>query len=161
MWTTLRRLGVASADLPDLVQEVFIAAFRKLNAYDPARPLRPWLFGIASNVALQHRRAVGRRREAAPPASLESSLVDGGKTAEDLAADNQERQLLIGALQRLGPDRRAVVILHELEGQPIPAVAAALGIPVNTAYSRLRLGKADLVAAVEALSRGTAGGHDR
>ena len=153
VWTTLRRLGMPAADLADLAHEVFIAAFRKLSSYDASRPVRPWLFGIAANVALQHRRTMGRRREAAEFPSFNVVAADGVKTAEELAVDSQERQLLHAALQRLGADRRAVVILHELDGQPIPVVAEALGIPVNTAYSRLRLGKADLVEAIENLTK--------
>ena len=42
---SLRRLGVRDADVPDLVQEVFVVMFAILPDYDPARPMWPWIFG--------------------------------------------------------------------------------------------------------------------
>jgi len=57
-------------------------------------------------------------------------------------------------LEELPPERRAVVVLHELEGQTAPEIAAALDVPLNTVYSRLRLGRADLNAAARRLSGG-------
>jgi len=55
------------------------------------------------------------------------------------------------ALDTLDFDRRAVFILHEIDGVAIPEIARALEIPSNTAYSRLRLARADFGAAVRRL----------
>jgi len=58
---TLRRLGVPRDDVEDLAQEVFLVLHRTWEVYDPARPLRAYLFGIAFRVACAHLRK--RKRE--------------------------------------------------------------------------------------------------
>jgi RNA polymerase sigma-70 factor (ECF subfamily) len=57
------------------------------------------------------------------------------------------------ALNRLELGRRAVFILHELDDQPMPEVAKALGIPLNTAYSRLRLAREHFASALQRARR--------
>ena len=54
--SSLRRLGVRDRDLEDLTHDVFLAVYRHLEDYDPARPIKPWLFGFAAKVASGHRR---------------------------------------------------------------------------------------------------------
>ena len=56
VYTSLRRLGVKVRHLEDLTHDVFLVVHRKLDDYDSSRPLRPWLFGIAYRVALDHKR---------------------------------------------------------------------------------------------------------
>ena len=58
------------------------------------------------------------------------------------------------AMNEIPLDRRAVFVMHELEGQGIPEVAEALQVPLNTAYSRLRLARRDFAVAVEKLRGG-------
>ncbi len=61
VWNTLRRLGVATRNLPDVTHDVFVVVHRRAHTYDPSRPLRPWLFGVAYRVARDHL-ALGRNR---------------------------------------------------------------------------------------------------
>ena len=58
------------------------------------------------------------------------------------------------ALDQLPMEQRAVFVLHELDEQSAPEVAEALGTPLNTVYSRLRLARERFRAAVEALQKG-------
>ena len=51
VWRSLRRLGVRERDVDDVTHDAFIVVYRTLDQYDPSRPLRPWLFGIASRHA--------------------------------------------------------------------------------------------------------------
>jgi RNA polymerase sigma-70 factor (ECF subfamily) len=67
---------------------------------------------------------------------------------EEAMAAQQDRALVARALGALDLDRRAVFVMHELEGQAVPEIARALAIPLNTAYSRLRLARRDFVDAV-------------
>jgi RNA polymerase sigma factor (sigma-70 family) len=60
---TARRLGVSAGDLDDVAQEVFMVIHRKLPDYDPATPLRAWLFGIVRNAACDYRKKAYRKRE--------------------------------------------------------------------------------------------------
>ena len=60
--------------------------------------------------------------------------------------------MVLKALDALDLDKRAVLVMHELDGVAIPDVAMALSIPLNTAYSRLRLARRDFEKAVSELS---------
>src|SRR3954467_8344046 len=62
IFRTLRRLGVAFAEIEDLAHEVFLVLHRKWAEYDPSRPLRPYIFGITFRVAAAHQRKRGRER---------------------------------------------------------------------------------------------------
>jgi RNA polymerase sigma-70 factor, ECF subfamily len=149
MVKTLRRLGIPERDLADVAQEVFLRVYEALPTYDPERPVRPWLFGFALRTASNHSRLWRHRH--VDPAEVEA--VDASPSPEDNAGAAEERALVIRGLQALSLSRRAVVVLHEIDGLPIPEVAQVLRIPINTAYSRLRRGLADLA---NALARGGA-----
>jgi RNA polymerase sigma-70 factor (ECF subfamily) len=152
VWHTLRRLGVQSADLEDVTHDVFLAILRKLEQYDPERPLRPWLFGFAFRVASDYRNLSRHRSE---QATAEGDFADDRPTALENVMQREALALANRALAELELGRRAVFILHELDDCPMPEVARALAIPLNTAYSRLRLARADLAAIARRLrSRG-------
>ena len=56
----LRRLGTTPSETEDLAQEVFLALHKCWSEYDPGRPLRPYLFGIAFRIAAAHHRKRNR-----------------------------------------------------------------------------------------------------
>src|SRR5207248_771229 len=64
--------------------------------------------------------------------------ADPRPSAVDRLVEAESLSIGYAALERMELDRRAVFILHELDGSSIPDVARALSIPLNTAYSRLR-----------------------
>lgn len=138
VWHTLRRLGVASSDLEDQTHEVFVQVYHQLAAFDPARPIRPWLFAFVFRKASEYRRR-GQRRFEVP--SDEREIADPQPTALEAMLRKEELDLGHAALCELELGQRAVFALHELDGCPMPEVARALEIPLNTAYSRLRLGR--------------------
>jgi len=155
VYRTLRRLGARAADLEDLAHDVFVAVHRGLERYDPARPARPWLFGIAFRVVSDYRSRARFSRER--PSDEADERADPGATPEAEAVSREARVLLMRALDALPLDQRAVFVASELDETPMPELAAELGLSVNTVYSRLRLARARLAAAVQALTRG--GGH--
>ncbi len=140
---TLQRLGTAKEDLEDLAHETFLALRASWQQYDPSRALRPYLFGIAFRVASSHRRR--HWREVPIEAEEQQDLAP----IPDQALEASEaRALVLSALQRIPMQRRVVLILHELDEVPIRDVAATLGIPLFTAYSRLRKARQELEAAL-------------
>ena len=145
VFNSLRRLGVPSKDLEDLSHDTFATAWRRRADFAEGRAVRPWLFGIAFRVASDFRKLARHRHEVVDEGQDASS---GSPSPEQDLHRAQERQQVLDALEALEPDRRAVFILHEIDGQPIPEVARALDVPVNTAYSRLRLGRQDFAEAV-------------
>jgi RNA polymerase sigma-70 factor (ECF subfamily) len=148
---TVERLGARPRDLEDLVQDVFVAFYRTMDGYDPTRPLRPWLFGIAFRVISDYRRKASFAREAPDQARAEEASVVGPTPVDSLEAA-EKRRLVLSALDALPLDQRAIFVAVELDERAVPEVAADLGIPLNTAYSRLRLGRQRFAAAVERLS---------
>src|SRR4051794_6303981 len=115
----LRRLGVREADLKDVAQELFLTVHHRLGEYDPARPLRPWLFSFALRFAANYRR-LGRNR-----GHVAEDALAG--VAADETVDVEARSLVLGALGALDFDRRVVLVMHDLEGFTAPEVAEQLG----------------------------------
>jgi RNA polymerase sigma-70 factor (ECF subfamily) len=145
-WSTLRRLGVRESDLADVAHDLFIVVFRHLSEYDPARPVRPWLFGIAFRVVSDYRRSARFARETLGDAP---EVVDRAPPVDEQIAERQARAVVMRVLDALDLDRRAVLVMHDIDGHPVPEIAVALAIPVATAYSRLRLAREDLGAAIK------------
>lgn len=131
----LVRLGVEARFVDDLAHDVFVAAFQNFGAYDPSRPIRPWLLGIVYKRVLAFRSRASQQREivASPP-----EAVDERPGADEAVAARQGRELIVRALATLDLEKRAVFVMHEIEACAMPEVAKALSIPLNTAYSRLR-----------------------
>jgi RNA polymerase sigma-70 factor, ECF subfamily len=150
VWATLQRLGVREADLEDLAHEVFLKVHMRLDDYDSSRPIRPWLFGFAYRVAAGHRRLVRHRTEVFGQ-SVEP--IDPVRLPDESAEAHEENALVRAALDAVDFDRRAVLLLHDGEDVPVPAIAEELGIPVNTAYSRLRVAREEFGAAVRSLRK--------
>jgi RNA polymerase sigma-70 factor (ECF subfamily) len=150
VWHAMRRLGVSPADQEDVAQEVFMVVGRKLQDFDPARPMKPWLFGIAYRVALDWRRRAFRTREVATDQVPEADT--GSVSPEGHARSSQERALVARALDTLDQDRRDVLVMHEFHELGVPDIAEVQGVPLNTAYSRLRLARRDFAEAVRRLS---------
>jgi RNA polymerase sigma-70 factor, ECF subfamily len=151
---SLRRLGVPPGDLEDLTHDVFMTAYRRRAAFDPSRPIRPWLFGITFRLASDFKRLVRHNREL--PLERTAEAPDGGRPPDEAAALAQDRQLVIDALARVELDRRAVFVMHDLEELPVPEIAEALQIPLGTAYSRLRAARLEFSDAVRTLRQGGA-----
>ena len=147
-WRTLRRLGVRERDLPDLAHDLFVVVFRHLPDYDRTRPVRPWLFGIAFRIVSDYRRSARFARERLGDAP---DVLDRAPPVDEQIAERQGREAVMRVLEGLDLDRRAVLVMHDLEGHPVPEIAAALMIPVATAYSRLRLAREDVAAAIKRL----------
>ena len=148
VWHTLRRLGVAERDLEDLAHDVFLEVYRTRERYEAARPLRAWLFGFAFRIAAHDRRRARHRCE-----TLEEprERADDAPTALDRVLASEALDVAHRALEALEIQRRAVFVMHEVDGFSIPEVAEALAIPLNTAYSRLRLARKEFHERVERL----------
>jgi RNA polymerase sigma-70 factor (ECF subfamily) len=145
----LRRLRVPSSDVEDLAHEVFLVLHRRWSDYDPSFPIRPWLFGIAFRVAAAHRRREGRQ-VSRPLLEVE----DLSPSAEHAIQARQARAIILAALEQVPLPRRAVLVMHDLDGVTMRDIAAALSIPLFTTYSRLRKARKELEAAVRSLQNG-------
>ncbi|RFU36631.1 RNA polymerase sigma factor [Actinomadura logoneensis] len=147
------RLGPQAAE--DVVAEVFLAAFRGRAAFDPARgSVRPWLYGIATNLIGQHRRTETRRYQAlaqVPPDRHPDGHED--RVAASVSAERLQPSLA-RALAGLSGKDRDVVLLKALSQLTHEEIADVLGIPYGTVGSRLNRARRKLRAALPAPTEG-------
>jgi RNA polymerase sigma-70 factor (ECF subfamily) len=147
IWNAIRRLGVAPSDLEDISHDVLLDVYRKIDTYDPERPLKPWLFAFSFRAASEYR----RRRRVRGEVSESVEVVDTSPLVEERLVEHENRALVAAALESLDLDRRAVFVLHDLDDVAVPEIARALDIPLNTAYSRLRVARERFVKAITRL----------
>jgi RNA polymerase sigma factor (sigma-70 family) len=148
------RLGSAAAD--DLAAETFLVAFRKRAAFDPVRgEVRPWLFGIATNLVAKHRRDEARRYAALSRMPLLPQFgQDAGHEDRILAKVGAQRLAgrLTAALRGLADGDRDVLLLAAVAQLSYQEIAAALDIPAGTVASRLSRARAKVRQALGAPS---------
>jgi RNA polymerase sigma-70 factor (ECF subfamily) len=129
----IRLVGDAYVD--DLIQETFLVAHRKRATFDGSSAPRTWLYGIAANLAMRHRRSRGRfarmlgvfaDEPIAPAPSPERGLEQARAAA-----------IVRATLDKLPFKQREVFVLYELEELEGPQIAELLDIPVNTVWTRL------------------------
>lgn len=152
LFATLQRMGANPREIEDLAQEVFVVLHRNWATLDTSRPFRPYLFAVAFRVVCAHRR---RRAREVPYAELETE--DHALGPEASLQSKESTRLLMAALDRVPLQRRAVVIMHDLDGFSIVDVAAKLSITRFGAYARLRKARKELASALRRL---LAGGYD-
>jgi RNA polymerase sigma factor (sigma-70 family) len=123
-----RRIGVDRAD--DLAAEAFVVAFERRATFRAPGDVRPWLFGIATNLLRNQWRAERRALNA---------LADLTAAAEGSGADvgGVRRMEVLEAVAALDADQRDVVLLFAWEGLSYEEIGSALGVPVGTVRSRL------------------------
>lgn len=150
------RMGVPRADLDDMMQEVFLIAHRNGGyAPGPAKPTT-YLANIAYRIVYTERRK-RKVRAFVEPNDVQVSIAGGKGDPEHTAAHNQHMKQLQHALDGLDEDKRAVFVLAELQGESVASIAAGMGIPVDTAYSRLRAARKLFSESVAAQENGAPG----
>jgi RNA polymerase sigma-70 factor (ECF subfamily) len=164
---TLAQLGVPSADLSDVEQEVLRGISRGLPTFDPelsespSNALRGWLFAICERQAANHRRARLRRGELLLGNDELDSAPGDGPTSEERLIGAQQRAIVLRLVDELEPQRRAVIVAYELDGIPMAELAAMFAIPVNTAWNRLRLAREALREAWQRYERSAGASESR
>ena len=135
-----RRTADAAA-AEDLVSAVFLEAWRRRSDFRAGADARPWLYGIATNLAHGQRRA--RRRHATGLARLAATRPEGSPPDEVLERQHEMRDVLaaVAALPRREHD---VLALCVWSGLSYEEAAGALGVPVGTVRSRLSRARARL-----------------
>ncbi len=147
VWAAAYRCGVPAEAVEDVVQDVFITVHRRLDELDWEVSARGWLFGVTRNVAMRHRRGSARRSRREAIVARESARAIHPHRRHDAA------RTLEALLTELSSRLREVFEMSELLGMSAPEIAAELGIPANTVYSRLRLARRKLAGQAGSLAR--------
>ncbi|HEY9738785.1 MAG TPA: sigma-70 family RNA polymerase sigma factor [Trichocoleus sp.] len=119
--------------LDDLVQEVFIKAWRGLPQFRQQAQFSTWLYRIVWNVASDHRQRQAKQRVRLE--ALQQTAEPNFRSADVMHLHYQD--LVQRGLQSLSLEHQAVLVLHDLEHLPQKEIAAVLSIPVGTVKSRL------------------------
>src|SRR5688500_9695182 len=107
-------------EIDDLVQEVFVIAFRGLDRFRGDAKLSTWLYRICVNVALGRLRTRSRKPPHAPMANPpENAPHDSPDSPERLLERRDDVNRVYRALDRLSPKKRIVLVMHEIEGLDI------------------------------------------
>ena len=141
-----RMLG-PTADAEDVVQEVFLQVHRSLGEFRGQAKFTTWLHRVAVNVVLMTRRAAKSRpalhHEREPEADHEP---DHGPLPDEDAVRSQRIEAFRRLLDRLAEKKRAVFILHEIEGRSPAEIAELVDAPVLTVRTRLFYARRELDA---------------
>jgi RNA polymerase sigma-70 factor (ECF subfamily) len=123
----------------DVVQEVFVVVHARLHTLEQPASLRSWLYGVVRRtVSAYHRARRTQSGRESPEPFDDDDARDFQPSPLDLAELSDELRLLWRLLAALDLRKREVFVLAELEEMTMPEIAEAIGIPLNTAYSRLR-----------------------
>lgn len=136
VWKCARAFGATAQDVDDVVQEVFLVAQRRRADLTEESLTRSWIYGITRRVVASHRR---RWRDRSKGDRTEVDALESSDRSPLAATENNvQLRLLSSLLERLDEKKREVFVLSEILEMSGPEIAEALGIPLNTAYSRLR-----------------------
>ncbi len=139
LWNVLRKLGARQDDLEDLCHEVFVAAMGAWKNYDPARPVRPWLYGIAFRVLSHARRK--KKESVLRDDEPHVEAADTTPSALEQLQDQQQGHTVLAVLHTLSLEHRTVLLMHDQDGIDGKTIARELELPVNTVYSRIRVAR--------------------
>ncbi|HXW08725.1 MAG TPA: RNA polymerase sigma factor [Vicinamibacterales bacterium] len=135
-----RRLAGSSEDARDLVQETFLRAARAPGSVPDDRPNQEaWLVRVLVNISRDRWRRIAVHRQ-----SVLAGRVTTGHASGDPESALLARSLVQQALAQLPPRRRAIVVMYELEGATIPAIARLLGVAPVTVRWHLSTGRREM-----------------
>jgi RNA polymerase sigma-70 factor, ECF subfamily len=141
-------------DAEDIVQEVFLRAYRHLDRWDPTRPLRPWLVTIAVN---RCRTELSRRRpdvRGEDGASLAQTVAAPASTESDLAEELQR------GIDQLREEYRTVFVLFYQQELPVQEIAEVCEVPVGTVKTWLHRARHQLAELLRQRRVVTESGHE-
>ena len=148
----MHALAGRSRDLDDLVQMAAEQVLRSLSSFEERCAPATWTYRICYHTLLKQRRWYHRFSQRFIYEKEAGSFESSDRTANISADALERRELAIrlrGALERISPKRRAVVIMHDLEELEIDEIAAIVGTNIRTVRSRLRDGRRMLAQALE------------
>ena len=134
---------VSRDDIPDIVQESFIKAYRSLASFRGESAFYTWLYRIAVNTAKNHLTALGRRPPKEDILAEDAESYDAGTqlretdTPENLVLSNELKQVVFETIENLPEELKMAITLREIEGLSYEEIAEVMSCPVGTVRSRI------------------------
>ncbi len=149
----LARMVPERAKAEELAQDVFVRIYQARERYQPTARFSTYLFGIASNLALNELARAHRKRERPLPDDAEIRVAVAAPSAEDELAHRRTREQLEEALDELPARQRAALLLRVDEGLGYEEIAAALDTSVSSVKSLIHRARCELLESLESRSR--------
>lgn len=130
-------------DIPDIVQESFIKAYRSLASFRGESAFYTWLYRIAVNTAKNHLTAQGRRPPKEDILAEDAESYESGSqlretdTPENLVLSEELKKVVFDTIESLPSELKTAITLRELDGLSYEEIAEAMQCPVGTVRSRI------------------------
>ena len=131
----IQQLTGAGPHVDDLLQETFIVAYKKRNQFEGRSALRTWLYGIAKNLCMHHKRGLARFLNFKE--KLQTAPTSEARRPDQNLEVSRELELAESVITSLSFKQREVFVLYELEEMEGPEIAELLNIPIGTVWTRL------------------------
>lgn len=149
VYNLIHRMLDDQEEAPDVLQEVFLKVFRKIDSFRGQASLKTWIYRIAVNEAYNHRRFFSRHRRQEvgldrtddQGSSLHDVLPDQCRSPFELALNSETHRQVEEALLEINPGFRSAVILRDLEELSYEEIAEVLQISLGTVKSRILRGR--------------------
>ena len=134
---------VSRDDIPDIVQESFIKAYRSLASFRGESAFYTWLYRIAVNTAKNHLTALGRRPPKEDILAEDAESYDAGTqlretdTPQNLVLSNELQRVVFETIENLPEELKMAITLREIEGLSYEEIAEVMNCPVGTVRSRI------------------------
>ncbi|GIK17052.1 MAG: RNA polymerase sigma-H factor [Planctomycetota bacterium] len=154
VYNTCWRFCGHAEDARDLTQDTFLHAFRRIGEFRLDSRFYTWLFRIAVNLSISHRRKARHRAAWSLDGASGNDDASGspgvrladhaGEPPDERASIAEQRERLGQALRRLDEEHRTVIVLRDIEGLSYTDIAEVLDVPVGTVRSRLHRARLEL-----------------
>ena len=148
---------VSRDDIPDIVQESFIKAYRSLTSFRGESAFYTWLYRIAVNTAKNHLTALGRRPPKEDILAEDAESYDAGTqlretdTPENLVLSNELKRVVFETIENLPEELKMAITLREIEGLSYEEIAEVMSCPVGTVRSRIFRARETIDAKIQPL----------
>ncbi|MBI3911283.1 MAG: sigma-70 family RNA polymerase sigma factor [Armatimonadetes bacterium] len=125
-------------DAEDWAQECFLRAYRQLSRYDASLPFTPWLLRVVSNTCVNLIKTRKRRQQWMELGLRDEVIAMAALDPLARALASEEERRALRAVEELPPEMRVAVVLRVLEDLTFRELSEALGVPLQTAATRVR-----------------------
>jgi RNA polymerase sigma-70 factor (ECF subfamily) len=145
------KAGASGEEAEEIAQDTLLAVWRKAAQFDPASAGAPaWIFTIARNLRIDAVRRSARAGVMVPDGELEY-FVDPADSQETQIVKRNDTARIADAISRLSKEQSTAIRMSFIEDRPHSEIAEALGIPLGTVKSRIRLAMTRLKDSLEEL----------
>lgn len=147
------------AEAEDIAQDVFLTVYKSAGDFRGDSAFSTWLFRIAKNQTLNRIKYLERRGRSARRREVDGEdrvarLVDEDvQSPDDVVADRQQAQMIQEAINELGEEHRAVVVLRDMEDMSYEEISDITGLPLGTVKSRIHRARSALAKRLSRIFR--------